>query len=148
MAMALAAVAPGRRTYAIGIRSGALLDRLAPHCGRWHFSPQSGEALLRDLHRIWRAAGHTGNRDAMMRADAVEIAGNRPSPALLASIAAAPFDDRDAPHRVVRLASDPAEADRKIDAAPLWRRAEPGDDPALVQWLADDIAEWITACEA
>ena len=36
----------------------------------------------------------------------------------------------------------------RIDAAPLWRRAEPGDDPTLVQRLADDIAGWIAACEA
>ena len=148
MTMALAAVAPERRTYAIGIRRGALLDRSAPRCGRWHFSPQSGEALLRDLHRTWRAAGNTGDRDAMMQADRVEIAGNRLSPTLLASLAAGAIGGLEGPHRVIRLATDPAAADRRIDAAPLWRRAEPGDDPTLVQRLADDIAGWIAACEA
>lgn len=144
MAGALAAVAPDRRTYALGIRSGALLDHATPHRSRWHFSPQTGEALLRDLHRTWRAAGNTGDRDGMLRSDMVEVAGNRLCSALLSSLPAAPC----VADRVVRLASDSAGADRRIDAAPLWHRAEPGTDPVLVQQLADDIAEWVAACEA
>ncbi|GAA0673717.1 hypothetical protein FHT00_001501 [Sphingomonas insulae] len=149
MQVALAAVAPARPTYAIGIRSGALLDRRAGHRGRWYLSPQTGDALLRDLHRTWRAAGNSGGIDAMTAEDPVEIAGNRLSGRLLSFLsAAAPCAATDRPVRVVRLASDPAEADRKVDAAPLWRRSEPGDDPALVAMLADDIAAWIAACEA
>ncbi|MHA0328463.1 hypothetical protein [Sphingomonas melonis] len=143
-------LANGRRAYAVGIRSGALLDTLAPCSGRWHLAPQDGDSLLRDLHRTWRAAGNDGDREAMMYgADAVEVAGNVLSPDLLASLAAAtPFDQPGTPRRVVRLSSDPAPADRHIDAAPLWRRAEPGDDPALADLLAHDIATWIAACEA
>ncbi len=140
----------GRRTYALGIRSGTLLDFCARHSGRWHLAPQTGPSLLRDLHRVWRAAGNTGDLDAMMYGDAnlVEIAGNRLSSDLLSSLTAAtPFDQPGIPRRVVRLASDPAEADRTIDAAPLWRRAEPGNDMALVQVLADDIVDWVAACE-
>lgn len=156
MAEALEAVTDGchgegRRTYALGIRSGALLDYRALHCGRWHFAPQSGESVLRDLHRVWRAAGHVGDREAMIygEADPVEIAGNLLSRDLLSSLAhATPFDQAGIPRRVVRLASDPHDADRKIDAAPLWRRSEPGNDPALADTLADDIAQWIAACEA
>ncbi|MBX8845011.1 hypothetical protein HCH44_08830 [Sphingomonas melonis] len=140
----------GRRTYAVGIRSGALLDYCALHSGRWHLAPQDGESLLRDLHRTWRAAGNDGDRQAMMYgADTAEIAGNVLSPNLLTSFsAAAPFDQPGTPRRVIRLSSDPAPADRHVDAAPLWRRAEPGDDPALAELLADDIAAWIAACEA
>lgn len=140
----------GRRTYAVGIRSGALLDFRALHSGRWHLAPQDGEALLRDLHRTWRAAGHTGDRQAMMYgADTVEVAGNILSPDLLTSLSAAtPFDQPGTPRRVIRLSSDPAPADRHVDAAPLWRRAEPGDDPALADALAADIADWIATCEA
>ncbi|MCP3734461.1 hypothetical protein M9979_06165 [Sphingomonas sp. RP10(2022)] len=141
----------GRRTYALGIRSGTLLDYCALHSGRWHFAPQRGDDLLRELHRIWRAAGHHGDRDAMIYGDAdpVEIAGNLLSTDLLSSLSAAtPFDRPGSPRRVVRLASDPAPADRKIDVAPLWRRSEPGDDITLAQILADDIAEWIATCEA
>lgn len=140
----------GRRAYAVGIRSGALLDTLAPCSGRWYLAPQDGDSLLRDLHRTWRAAGNDGDQATMMAGgDAVEIAGNVLSRELLASLtAAAPFDQPGTPRRVVRLSSDPAPADRHVDAAPLWRRAEPGDDPALADLLADDIAAWIAACEA
>ena len=140
----------GRRAFAVGIRSGALLDTLAPCNGRWHLAPQDGGSLLRDLHRTWRAAGNDGDQPAMMYgADAVEIAGNVLSPDLLTSFsAAAPFDQPGIPSRVVRLSSDTAPADRHVDAAPLWRRAEPGDDPTLAELLADDIAAWIAACEA
>lgn len=144
MALALAAVAPGRKTYALGIRSGALLDHQASRRGRWHLSPQTGEALLRDLHRTWQAAGNVGDRDTMMQADTVEIAGNRLPARLLSSLSGS----RPAGDRIVRLASDPADADRTVDAPPLWRRAEPGNDPVLVQILAEDIAQWIAACEA
>lgn len=156
MAEALEAVtdhclAVGRRSYALGIRSGALLDMRAQHSGRFHVAPQGGAGLLRDLHRVWRAAGHGGDIDAMMYGDddPVEIAGNRLSSDLLSSLSAAtPFDQPGVPRRVIRLASDPAGADRKIAAAPLWRRAEPGNDPVLSQILADDIAQWVAACEA
>lgn len=140
----------GRRAYAVGIRSGALLDTLAPCSGRWYLAPQDSNSLLRDLHRTWRAAGNDGNQATMMAGgSAIEIAGNVLSPDLFASLTAAtPFDRSDTPRRVLRLSSDPAPADRHIDAAPLWRRAEPGDDPALAELLADDIAAWIAACEA
>lgn len=140
----------GRRTYALGIRSGALLDVDAQHAGRWHLSPQTGDDLLRDLHRVWRAAGHRGDPDAMMRgAHDVEIAGNSLPPALLRSFTAAvPLDRHDRSRRIVRLAGDPRAANRTIDAAPLWRRAEPGQDLALAATLADDIAGWIALCEA
>ncbi len=150
MALTHRCLANDRRAYAVGIRSGALLDTLAACSGRWHLAPQDGGSLLRDLHRTWRAAGNDGDQLAMMYGtDAVEIAGNVLSPDLLTSFSSAtPFDLPGIPRRVVRLSSDPAPANRHIDAAPLWRRAEPGDDPALANLLADDIATWIAACEA
>ena len=130
----------GRRTYALGIRSGALLDGAAHRKARWHFAPQTGDELARTLLRTWRAAGHTSRHP-----DPIEIAGNLIPQALLASLRAATGVPAD---RVVRLMTDPAEADRKIDAAPLWRRSEPGNDLALVEILADDIAAWLTRCAA
>jgi hypothetical protein len=133
-------LAEGRRTYALGIRSGALLDHGARHSGRWHFAPQAGEDLLRDLHRIWRAAGNIGDRATRMQgAERVEIAGNMLPAALLESlVAATPFDRPGVPRRLV---------DRRTDTTPLWRRIEPGNDPALAQALADDIATWLANCE-
>ena len=152
MAAALAALTdtPVRRAYALGIRSGALLDGGARHAGRYHLAPQSGDELLRELHRTWRAAGATGDCDAMLRGDdPVGIAGTPlPRDLLNALIDARPRDAPGIPRRIVRLAGDPRPADRTIDAAPLWRRVEPGNDPALAATLAADIAAWIAACEA
>ena len=50
------------------------------------------------------------------------------------------------PLRIVRLATEAQPADRKVEAAPLWRRAEPDNDPALAELLADDICDWIALC--
>jgi hypothetical protein len=141
----------GRQVCTLGIRSGALLDTRARLGGRWQFSPQTGDELLRELRRVWQAAGHRGGAETMTSPgpDPIEIAGNRLSAPLLASVAGAtPLDQPGVPRRVIRLATDPASADRRIDAAPLWRRAEPGDDPALADLLADDIAQWLAACAA
>ena len=73
------------------------------------------------------------------------IAGNAVSRTLLRDLNAADCV-RDGAVRVVRLETDPAVADRKVAGAPLWRQSEPGDDPALADLLADDIADWIARC--
>ena len=52
------------------------------------------------------------------------------------------------PVRTVRLATEAASADAKLEAAPLWRRAEPDNDLAFAQAVADDIAQWIATCAA
>ncbi|MGN6818136.1 MAG: hypothetical protein ACTHJR_05645, partial [Sphingomonas sp.] len=75
----------------------------------------------------------------------VTIAGNRLSRPLLRDLNAADCV-RDGVVRVVRLDTDPAVADRKVEGAPLWRQSEPGDNPALAELIADDIAEWIARC--
>jgi len=144
-------VREGRRTVALGIRSGALLDGSASHAGRWHFAPQTGSDLVRDLTRIWRAAGSARGRDLPMQAapEPVEIAGNLLSRNLLSSLDAdVALNPSSAPRRVVRLLSDARPADRQVDAAPLWRRAEPDSDPRLASLLADDIAQWMASCVA
>lgn len=128
-----------RRVFALGIRSGCLFDTLPLVAGRWHLAPVLGSDVVRELGKTAALNGAD---------DPVEVAGNLISRAFLAELpeaVPATIDD-DQRLRVVRLASDPRAADRKIDAAPLWRRQEPGDDPALVQQLADDIAEWIVRC--
>ncbi len=129
--------ASDRPVIGAAIRAGALLDCDADLAGRWHLSPQSGTALVRELGRI---AGQI-NRGAAT----VDVAGNRIATALLDELdTATPCDTH--PRRVVRLGTDPDDADLRIDAPPLWRRAEPGDDPVLADRLADDLAAWSRAC--
>lgn len=126
MRAALTAI-PG--DYSFAVRSGAILDA-GKRKGRWHLAPQ-GPELLRELRRLSQP-GVEG------------YAGNSIHEEVLSEIERAKI----APARVARLTSDPAPADIKFDAAPLWRRAEPDNDPALATLIADDIAAWLRACEA
>lgn len=137
-----------RTCYALGVRSGALLDTLAPVAGRWHFAPVPGEKLLRELKRTALAADPQ-RRDfdlPVFGGDTpIEVAGNLIAPTLLGELPVA----RPAPDaRVVRLVPDTADAAHKVEGSPLWRRAEPDNDPALAALLADDIAAWVRACES
>lgn len=138
----------GRPCYALALRSGALLDTLASVAGRWHFAPMLGDKLLRELKRTAIAADpqrHDLDAPVLGGDMPIEIAGNLISPALLSELPTA----RPAPGaRVVRLASDTADAELKVEGSPLWRRAEPDNDPALAALLADDIAAWIRTCES
>ncbi|WP_254602924.1 hypothetical protein [Sphingomonas bacterium] len=132
----------GRRGYAVTIRSGAILDGDAGLAGCWQLAPQDGPAMLRELSRMRQS----DSRSSQLGDDAtpVAVAGNLLGPRLLAELTIAVPSG---PSRIVRLSTDPAPADRKVDGAPLWRRSEPGTDAALSQILADDIADWIAACE-
>ena len=131
--------ATDRPVIGAAIRAGALLDTDADLAGRWQLAPQSGASLVRELGRIARPAGI--DRSATV----VEIAGNRIATGLLDELdAVVPSDAH--PRRIVRLGTDPEDTDVRIDAAPLWRRSEPGDAPALAAQLADDLAAWSRAC--
>jgi hypothetical protein len=114
--------------FALSIRSGALIDADTSVRACWRFAPQTGADLIRELDRQTSVEG--------------DVAGNFVSIALREEIAAAPQGRG----RVVRLETDPRDADLKIAGTPLWRRAEPDNDAALVARLADDIAEWIDRC--
>lgn len=126
-AFAAAARATGAG-YAVAIRSGTLLDSEADLVGRWHLAPQDGASLVRELRRLQDDTGR--------------IAGNAVHSELLDSLSTMEPE----PARTIRLCDDPRPADRKVDAAPLWRRSEPGNDPALAATLADDIVEWVRSC--
>lgn len=146
-----------RRTYALGIRSGALLDATSFVHGRWHLAPQDGRSMLRELTRTRQAAFGASVRlgdawfvdaiDASGNDVPVEIAGNLIAPRLLAELLK-PSPPVTGPVRTVRLASDPRPADVHLAGAPLWRRSEPGNDPALARTVAADIARWIATCAA
>jgi hypothetical protein len=129
---AAAARTAGKRAYSLAIRSGALLDGSVLVAHRWHFAPQSGAELARALRRIRHAGGGT------------DYAGHQLPDSFIDEL---PHHGAE-PARVVRLASDPRPADHRVEGAPLWRRAEPDNDPELAALLADDIAAWVRRCEA
>ena len=149
----------GRSAYGFAVRSGALLDKLGLLYGRYHFAPQTGPDLLRELKRIGEAA-EPGKRprdrwyfNTDLPADEpdppVEVAGHLVSTSLLTDLTVyEPWTANDGgPVRTMRLTDDPRPADRHVPGAPLWRRAEPGYDPVLAQLLADDIVQWVRVCE-
>ena len=115
----------------VGLRGGALLDAAAGR--RWRFAPATGSSLARDLARAGLMTEGGG--------------GYAPSPALLDGLAAAE-PDLAGTARTVRLATDRAEADLKVEGPPLWRRAEPQNSPELAALMASDITQWVRACGA
>lgn len=133
--------------HGIAIRGGALIDAQADVASRWWLSPQDGPSLHRELGRIAKAAALEDGEPIVWPPTSVtsEIAGNNISNNLLAELHGATLTPRD-PIRVVRLTGDAASADRYLDGAPLWRRAEPTQDLDLADALADDIADWIARC--
>jgi hypothetical protein len=95
-------------------------------------SPAEGASLVRDLER----AGLVSDGGA---------AGYAPSSALLDSLrAAAPAGEA----RTIRLATDRAEADLKVEGPPLWRRSEPQTSSELAERIASDIVDWLGTCAA
>lgn len=147
-----AAAAGVGATHIASIRGGALLDDIAD-LPRWRLAPVEGPALLRDLVRVKlasaREAGVTTTaaeveRDAL--AGSASIAGYAFGTGFLAAMRDAQLSSR--PARTVRLATDALPADIKVEGQPLWRRAEPGEDGALAQSIADDIAHWVATCAA
>lgn len=115
----------------IAVRGGCLLDAaLAPRA--WRLAPVEGASLVRDLERAGLVAEGGG-------------AGYAPSPELLDSLrGAVPAGEA----RTVRLATDRAQADRKVEGPPLWRRSEPQNSSELTEAIASDIVEWIGPCAA
>lgn len=123
---AAAAFEAAGATASVSLRGGALLDEAAP--ARWRFAPATGASLARDLARAGLMAEGGG--------------GYAPSPALLEPLASAepPAGGR---LRTVRLATDRAEADLKLEGPPIWRRAEPQNSYELAEAMACDIAQWV-----
>ncbi len=148
-----AAAVASRNTpvFTLAIRSGALLDSEAAATARYHLSPMTGADLRRELIRARQASARESGEpfdpaSLDTATDPVELAGNLTSPTLLAQLTdATPSPDQT---RTVRLATEAKPADAKVPGSPLWRRAEPDNDPAFAQAVADDIAHWIATCAA
>lgn len=140
----------GARVHVLAMRGGALIDTRANCNGRWHFAPVTGAALVRDLIRAKQAAVKESGESFSAKAihedgPPVELAGNLLSRGLLAELQGA-VPTVAPPLRTLRLDTDAGEADRKIVARPLWRRAEPDNNPALARELAADVADWVKQC--
>lgn len=134
----------------LAIRGGALLPTATAE--RLHFAPTSGERLLRDLLRARVASDREAGRGATMAAlsesltrGTERLAGFDLAPALSQPLSAATLPQA---ARTVRLASDAADADARLDGPALWRRAEPGTDAALASALAEQVAKWSDRCAA
>lgn len=138
-----------RRIYLASFRAGAVLEGNEAAAGVWRLSPITGQTALADLQRA-QAVNSKQDWDALGPKDApVQLAGNAIGWPLYAALRADEvLIEPQAPHRIVRPESDPAAADIKFAGAPLWRRAEPGNDPALARALASDIADWVRSCES
>lgn len=113
----------------VGVRGGALLDETAPL--RWRFVPASGASLARDLARASLMTEGGG--------------GYAPSKALMDGLAAAE-PAPGATVRTLRLATDRAEADLRLEGPPLWRRSEPQNSSELAAAIALDISQWVRSC--
>jgi len=152
-AFSAAAAQVGRNVHGVALRSGAVVDVEAALVSRWRLAPIAGAAVLAELRRATTTGARARGETVAVKIDADDdapmlLAGNRIALPLFGALA---DDDAVAvtvgvPLRTLRMASDPLPADRKVEGAPLWRRAEPGNDLALAALLADDIAEWITRC--
>lgn len=141
-----AAAACFDKPHILSLRSGALLTRLANGASRYLFAPVDGDQFTQELMRIAKLGGGRESFPIDAPGPPHTIAGNLISRTMLLDLRDA-SPDRTTPSRLVRPSSDFREADLKIEAAPLWRRAEPDNDPILAQILADDIAAWIAACD-
>jgi hypothetical protein len=128
---AAAAIEAAGAVASASLRGGALLDEAAP--ARWRFAPATGASLARDLSRAGLMTEGGG--------------GYAPSPALLDPLATAE-PAAGARLRTVRLSTDRAEADLKLEGPPLWRRAEPQNSYELAEAMASDISQWVRSCGA
>jgi hypothetical protein len=124
--------ASGKAPIIASVRGGALLDDAAAGRGWWRFAPVEGARLARDLDRAALAGG-------------AEWAGY-PAPSTLREALRLAVPQPLTPMRTVRLASDAAAADLKIEGPALWRRSEPGMSDHLAAALAADLNEWSRAC--
>lgn len=128
-----AAVAAYAPALIASFRGGALIDGGATQ-GVWRLSPETGDRIVRDLKRATLTSG-----------DSTLYAGHALSPALLGELEGASLPPN-ANIRTVRLETEAADADLKIAGSPLWRRAEPGEDPALAAAIVSDLIDWAKQC--
>ena len=128
------------------VRGGALIDHRVKAAAWWRLAPVGGASLLRTLLRARvsadREAGVTSSLERLSetaKREPLLLAGNRLSPAMIAQLGSAEAQPVE-PLRNVALGP------HGIAGTPLWLRAEPGEEAAMADTIADNIADWGAAC--
>lgn len=127
----------GKPVMTAGLRAGCLFDAVPSTSSTWRFAPETGDRLVRTMMRT--EAPQESDEECAF------VLGQRVSRAFLTELSDAALADLQET-RTVRLATDRAPADLHVDASPLWRHAEPGEDPVLARLLADDLISWAKTC--
>lgn len=146
-ALAAMAAAEARPMVVASWRGGALIDdAVSGAAGWWRMAPLGGAAIVRTMMRVRIAgdkeAGRAVSSD-QLRGNAargpLELAGHMLSAAMIAQLDAA------VPVEVTPLRlTTPAD----VGGSALWLRAEPGEDAAMAQAMAADLAGWTRSCVA
>ncbi|SEH12057.1 hypothetical protein SAMN05428974_0379 [Sphingopyxis sp. YR583] len=128
------------------VRGGALIDHKVKAAAWWRLTPVGGASLLRTLMRARvsadREAGVTSSLESLQdeaKSAPLLLAGNRLSSAMIAQLGASEAQAVE-PLRSIGLGPD------GVAGTPLWLRAEPGEDAAMAQAIATDIAAWSKTC--
>lgn len=123
---------PGRQVRVASFRGAAIFDD-SPGLPVWRCAPETGQRVIRDLKRAGLAS--EAEQDG-------KLAGHALSLAFVAELENA--KPRELSHSIVaRLETDAADADVRLVGSPIWRRAEPGEDDALVASLVQHLADWM-----
>lgn len=147
IAALVGALSEGGPPHLASLRGAAILDSVPGTASVWRFAPVPGRAVLNDLRRAEAVSGRRDWSGFSIDSPPARLVGNAINWALYAGLEAhSALASPSVPLRTLRLDSDPALADRKLAGAPLWRRAEPGDDPDLTRALAEDLTEWVRLC--
>ena len=155
MAFSSAAASLGtKHVHIIALRGGALLDADGCHSQSLAFRPgRRRRARPRSAPHAARA--RPARRRGPRSPSTLQRPGRRSnSPAIASAVRCWPNSTRPsrrvdgtATHDPPRIRR-PARRRQSSRAHRLWRRSEPDNDPALAALLADDIATWITTCDA
>jgi hypothetical protein len=127
----------GRPILVASFRAACLFDALPRASANWRFAPEPGDRLVRTLMRT--ETPEESNETLIF------VNGQWVCRDFLDELSRLPLPDPSR-LRTLRLATDRTDADRHVEASPLWRHAEPGEDPALAELLAEDILQWAVTC--
>ncbi len=153
-ALADFATSVNQRLLVASWRGGALIDDgVGGAIGWWRMAPVNGPSLLKTLLRTRiageRERGHQITADglrALLADGPIELGGNRLNKAMVAALDTARPGDV-TPLRVV-TPGDGGDSTVGITGSALWLRAEPGENTAMAQAMADDISLWAHQCAA